>query len=212
MPLHRQVPNQLTILRLPLAGAFFLAVNQYRYPPTDRENCWLLVSLGLFVLAALTDLLDGYLARRWKVESAFGRVMDPFCDKVLILGAFIYLSGPRFSIEQTRGAQEVIVTITGVYPWMVVLMLARELLVTGIRGWMEEQGGAFGAKTFGKLKMAMQSIGIPMILLIVWLDPRASGREWLAYPRDILVYSIVAVTVVSVLPYLPALGEASKSR
>ena len=58
------------------------------------------VAIGLFILAAITDALAGYLARRWEVVSTFGRLMDPFCDKVLVLGAFIYLAGPRFVVPR----------------------------------------------------------------------------------------------------------------
>ena len=94
----RQLPNTLTVLRAVLAGGFFAALNAYRYP--DENILWGNIAIALFCAAAATDALDGYLARRWHVESVFGRIMDPFCDKVLIMGAFIYLTGPRFLVKE----------------------------------------------------------------------------------------------------------------
>ena len=95
---RRSLPNTLTMLRLVLAAAFLAALNAYRYP--DHNVTWANLSIGLFILAAVTDALDGYLARRWEATSIFGRIMDPFCDKVLVLGAFIYLAGPRFIVRE----------------------------------------------------------------------------------------------------------------
>ncbi|MFW6038886.1 MAG: CDP-diacylglycerol--glycerol-3-phosphate 3-phosphatidyltransferase, partial [bacterium] len=203
---YRQVPNILTVLRLVLAAVFFIVLNQYRYDSGRPE--WLLVAAGvIFILAALTDAADGYLARRWHVESTFGRIMDPFCDKVLVIGAFIYLAGPRFVIPD-RVPDSFFTMVSGVYPWMVAIILARELLVTAVRGEVETTGVAFGANLWGKLKMILQSIGIPVILLIVYLDPAAEGYRWLAWVRDVLVYAIVIVTALSVLPYLTQAARA----
>lgn len=89
---RRQLPNILTMLRVVLAAAFFACLNAYRYPDTHVD--WANIAIGLFIAAAITDALDGYLARKWHVESIFGRLMDPFCDKVLIIGAFMYITGP----------------------------------------------------------------------------------------------------------------------
>ena len=106
------------------------------------------MALGIYIIAALTDIADGYLARKFKVESTFGRIMDPFADKVLNIGAFIYLAGSRFVDPQAVEAGTFFTMISGVYPWMVVVILARELLVTGIRGEMEGRGIKFGANIF----------------------------------------------------------------
>ncbi|MCC5831089.1 MAG: CDP-alcohol phosphatidyltransferase family protein [Phycisphaeraceae bacterium] len=201
-----QIPNQLTLLRLVLAALFFLALNQYRYDPPQWT--WILwAAIGLFILAGLTDMLDGYLARRWKVESTFGRIMDPFCDKVIILGAFIYLAGPRFVLlEAPAGSSRVIFNmVSGIYPWMVVVMLARELLVTGIRGQIEGQGVKFGANIWGKLKAILQFVVVPILLWMIWMDPiRNDGWHWLIIVRDVLVYATVVVTVISGVPYITA--------
>ncbi len=206
---YRQVPNLLTLARLVFAALFFLALNQYRYA-LGGPNGWLLAALVLFILAAVTDALDGHLARKWKVESTFGRIMDPFCDKVLILGAFIYLAGPRFVIPEIAADGGFFNMVSGVYPWMVAVILARELLVTGIRGELEGAGVKFGANWFGKLKMILQSIVIPIILLIVWYDPRLSGHGWSGWVRDILVYATVLATVLSGIPYITRAAAVMK--
>jgi len=198
---YRQLPNELTLARLVLAAVFFVVLNQYRYA-TETGAGWLLAAGVVFILAAATDALDGYLARRWKVESTFGRVMDPFCDKVLVIGAFIYLAGPRFVDPLAVEAGSYLTMVSGVYPWMVAVILARELLVTGIRGEMETGGVRFGAVWSGKLKMILQSAAIPLVLLIVWIDPRTPGWGWLAWIRDALVYATVAATVASGVPYV----------
>ena len=114
---YRQLPNTLTVLRLILAGVFFLVLNQYRYGVADNPQHLILWSaFVLFILAAGTDWLDGYLARKWQAESQFGRIMDPFCDKVLVIGAFVYMAGPRFAVPPEAG-ESVVRSITGVYPW-----------------------------------------------------------------------------------------------
>lgn len=212
-PMYRQIPNQLTILRLFLAAAFFLVLNFYRYKA--GPDAVLLAAGLLFVAAAFTDWLDGYLARRWHAESSFGRIMDPFCDKVLVLGAFIYLSGPRFvdpGHVEGPGFYNIIRgnMSSGVYPWMVAAILARELLVTGIRGELEGRGVKFGANLFGKLKMVLQSVAIPVVLFIVWLDPQPHDRLWLAVTRNVLVFATVLVTVVSGWPYVIGAARAMR--
>ena len=215
---YRQIPNQITVARLVLAFVFFLVLNQYRFPHYAR---WaLLVAIALFVIAAISDWLDGYLARKWKVESTFGRIMDPFCDKVLVIGAFIYLSGPRFVDPQHVEPPTLLGNIipgnvaSGVYPWMVALILARELLVTGIRDELESTGVRFGANFSGKLKLVFQVVAIPLILLIVWLDPRSgvSAIPGLALIRDILVYLTVAVTMLSGWPYVRSAMRSVKEK
>lgn len=210
---YRQLPNQLTLLRLVLAAVFFVLLNCYRYG-TDGPVWLLPVAIVIFILAAITDTLDGYLARKWHVESKFGRIMDPFCDKVLIIGAFVYLAGPRFVIPGSVevGDIDFFSMVTGVYPWMVAVILARELLVTAIRGELEGEGVSFGANVWGKLKMILQSVVIPIVLAIVFIDPRREGWQWLGWVRDVLVYLTVLVTVLSGLPYVTGAVRATREQ
>lgn len=200
--LWRNLPNALTVLRLVLAGAFFAALNAFRYP--DQNATWANIAIVLFIAACITDALDGYLARKWHVESVFGRIMDPFCDKVLILGAFIYLAGPRFTIPERVEAGDFHNMATGVYPWMVMLILARELLVTGIRGVIEGMGKSAASNWSGKAKMILQSITVPIILMLV-INFHPSQNAWAAWTCTILVYTTLIVTVWSGLPYIVGL-------
>src|SRR4051812_44875367 len=135
--MFRHVPNILTSLRLVLAGAFFVLLSFYQYE--GRGDPFLLISAFIIYIAALvSDYLDGYLARKWNVASAFGRVVDPFADKILVLGSFIFFAGKNFIIPEVElighhGPHMVVKTITGVAPGMVVILLSRELLVTSLR-------------------------------------------------------------------------------
>jgi CDP-diacylglycerol--glycerol-3-phosphate 3-phosphatidyltransferase len=186
-------------MRLLLAAAFFGTLNAYRYP--DHNVAWANVAAGLFVLAAVTDALDGYLARRWAVVSVFGRIMDPFCDKVLVLGGFIYLAGPRFVVPEWVTEDSLFTMATGVYPWMVAIILARELLVTGFRGVAEGMGQSFASAWAGKWKMILQSVAIPTVIVLV-ADFRTGSSPWAFSLCNAVVYSTVIVTVVSAWPYV----------
>jgi len=202
--LQKQLPNALTMLRLVFAGGFFGALNFWWYDPDNADYTgplWANVANGLFILAAVTDALDGYLARKWHVESAFGRVMDPVCDKVLILGAFVYLAGPRFLMPEQAAAGSSFAMASGVYAWMVVVIIFRELLITGIRSVAEAQGVKFPSNWWGKAKMILQAIVIPVVLLIAAnFDP--AENEMARIIRDVLVWATVIVTVVSGFPYI----------
>jgi CDP-diacylglycerol--glycerol-3-phosphate 3-phosphatidyltransferase len=197
--IRRNLPNALTLLRLVLAGGFFAALNAFRFP--DKHIFWANVAIAVFILAAITDALDGYLARKWNVISTFGRIMDPFCDKVLVLGAFIYLAGPRFVVPAWVEQGDFFTMATGVYPWMVAVILARELLVTGVRGVVESMGISFPAKWSGKAKMILQSVSIPIIILLA-ANCRPDEQAWARWSCYVLVYATLVVTVWSGLPYV----------
>src|SRR6516164_3142135 len=125
------LPNGLTLARLVLAVVLFACI----------AAAWWLTGLVVFAAAAVTDWLDGHLARKHGSASAFGRNFDPLVDKVLICGAFIFLL-------PVDGA--------GLAPWMVTVVVARELIITGLRSFFEAQAASFGADWLGKLKMGLQ--------------------------------------------------------
>jgi len=112
--------------------------------------------LAAFVLAASTDAVDGWYARRYNAVSVLGRILDPLVDKVLICGTYVMLAATPEAAGQP-------VSIVG---WMAVVVVVRELVVTGVRGEMERQGIDFSAGFSGKLKMILQSIAIPADLIV----------------------------------------------
>lgn len=185
------LPNQITIARLMLAVVFFALLSQYSQ--RDPNPMLLDVAAALFIIAAATDFLDGYLARRWKQVTMLGRVLDPLVDKVLVCGAFILFIGPGFVDAAGYNATEV-------SAWMVVVIVGRELLVTGLRGLNESIGTSFGASLYGKIKMWMQSIAAPAILLLIAHED-AFG-SFAPGMRRTLAWATTIVTAMSALPYL----------
>ena len=211
---RRTLPNLLTIARVLLAIGFFAIIAFGLWPrsgldPSMRQF-WGNVGVVIFVVAALTDFADGFLARRWKVVSVFGRVMDPFGDKLLIIGTFVLLSSPVFLRTEATpaGGLAVIsepdgrmIMTSGVQVWMTLVILGRELLVTSIRGVMEGLGIDFAAGWSGKWKMVLQSIAAPTALFVA-VNPFALESTVWTFLRDGFVWAAVVVTVWSALPYL----------
>jgi len=196
--MRRHIPNMLTAGRFFMALGFFVVLAFYRGAESTLFGLPMLdVALAVFLVAVTTDAIDGYLARRLGHVTTFGRIADPFVDKILICGALAYLIGDPFLRVGAGGAME---NPTGWQPWMVVVILARELLVTGMRSFSESHGLPFAATASGKIKMFIQCVAIGCSLVYVghWLD----GPAWTAYLRDILIWATTLVTVVSGLAYI----------
>ena len=173
-------PNVLTISRLFWAAALFACI------ATER---WAL-GLLMFAIAAFSDWFDGVWARWTHQTSAFGRVMDPLIDKVMICGAFIYL----LPLPES-----------GLLPWMVTVVLAREFLITGIRGYLEQQGRKFGADQWGKWKMGTQCAYLLAVLLVQSLrDAPITASVWpaLQVGQVVLLWAMLALTIYSGVQYL----------
>jgi len=174
------LPNLLTLARFLLAVVLFALI---------AVESWV-GCLVVFALAALTDLLDGHLARRLNQASALGRNLDPLADKVLVCGAFIFLL-PR----GTEGGW--------LLPWMVTVVVVRELLITVVRSFLEGQGTKFGADWLGKLKMWLQSAALVAILVALEAARSWPAGSWFFDPAClVLVYAMVIVTALSGLQYL----------
>lgn len=194
----QMIPNALTMGRLGMAAGVvtLLAIS----PPLDGQaglRPLLLVAAVLFVVAAATDALDGYLARKWNAISVFGRVMDPFADKILVLGTAVMLATPAFEIATDSGRA----MAAGFTGWMVVVILGRELLVTSIRGVFEARGIDFSASASGKAKMILQSVAIPACLLAagLWASDRPTWAGWVV---SLLAWGTTLVTAFSAAPYV----------
>lgn len=157
----------------------------------------ILIAMVLFVLAAITDAADGYLARKWQVVSVFGRVMDPFADKLLVLGTAVMLVTPTFEISENGQ----LVMAAGFTGWMAVVILGRELLVTSIRGVFEARGIDFSASFSGKAKMIIQSVAIPGCLLIAGLYG-SQRPDWAGWAVTLAAWGTTLVTAASAVPYI----------
>jgi CDP-diacylglycerol--glycerol-3-phosphate 3-phosphatidyltransferase len=202
--LRKKIPNAITVARLVIAGIFFAMLRFYDHG-TPAMAWWLFAAGWVYGLAAATDWVDGHLARKWDAGSTFGKVVDPFCDKILVLGTFVFFASEVFLTDAGE-------SLTGVGPVVVIMLLGRELLVTTLRSLTATQpGGAQGAKWAGKFKMVFQSIAIPVILVYVvlrgWfpiaLAPGESLEIALRVLREIAVWGTVVVTVCSTWEYLP---------
>jgi CDP-diacylglycerol--glycerol-3-phosphate 3-phosphatidyltransferase len=174
------VPNQLTAARLVLSVVLFVLIG---------VEAWL-ACVFVFAVAAFTDWLDGYLARKQGLTSALGRVFDPLVDKVLICGAYIFLLA--------------IADRSGLAPWMVTVVVARELIITGLRSFLENRGVTFGADWLGKIKMGLQCaalFGVFVALFMSAAEMTGLLTEVLRL-RDGLIYAMVGATALSGLQYL----------
>lgn len=149
-----------------------------------HERLLLGSSVVIFALAAISDYFDGYVARRWDLHTDFGRIVDPFADKVMVCGSFVLL----IPIQGSHVA-----------PWMVVVILSRELLVDGLRGFAESRGVAFPSMWAGKVKMFVQSVAIGWVLLSLAFFPQAAWGSTLAL---VLVIGAVVSTLYSGLGYV----------
>lgn len=185
-------PNRITMIRFVgslVLFAIFAIWGDVEAEAIEGHRTPFLVAFWLFTVIAATDFLDGYLARRDQVVTAFGRIADPFTDKVLILGTMVYLSVMPWSEPRLPAT-------------LVVVILAREFLVTGIRGYVESLGREFPADGFGKIKMIVQSIAVGGL---IWLEAFPWGTWWFdlwAIVVEILVWLTLITTVGSGVTYV----------
>jgi CDP-diacylglycerol---glycerol-3-phosphate 3-phosphatidyltransferase len=182
-------PNLVTLSRIiliPLIVGIF-------YVPDD----WLSFSMknatatGIFIFAAVTDWLDGYLARRLNQMSAFGAFLDPVADKLIVVGALVVL----LSLER-------------VDPFVALIIIGREIAISALREWMAKVGQAKSVAVafIGKLKTVSQMIAIPLLLYNDWLLGLLDCQWW----GTIFISGAALLTVVSMLYYLrKALPHAS---
>ncbi|MCA9177365.1 MAG: CDP-diacylglycerol--glycerol-3-phosphate 3-phosphatidyltransferase [Planctomycetales bacterium] len=168
------VPNLVTMSRFILAIAVFALIG--------LGQPW--AAFWVFLLAASTDWVDGWWARKYQQVTKLGRIFDPFVDKVIICGTFVFLAAESGS---------------GIVPWMAVLVLAREMFVTSLRGFIEQMGGDFSANWPGKWKMVLQCAAVGLSLLSM-----AFPAAGLTVPRDVSIYAAMALTIYSGAIYLAA--------
>jgi CDP-diacylglycerol---glycerol-3-phosphate 3-phosphatidyltransferase len=158
------LPNLLTLMRILLVPVVVVALLD-----ATPNGSWL--AAGVFALAALTDGVDGYLARSWGSITTFGKVMDPIADKLLIAAALISL----VSLDRLAG-------------WVAMVIIAREFAVSGLRVAAGQQGVVIPASRLGKVKTIVQVVTVFVLIAV-----NDTGTWWV----QALVYVTVLVTVVS---------------
>ncbi len=180
---YKQLPNWLTFLRLVLIPVFVALL----IDPTRVGLNWAAV---IFVFAAITDYADGWFARRYKAVTDFGKLFDPLADKILVMAALVMLVGLRDESCQSY-----------VPAWMVVLILARELWVTGLRAFAARDGSVVAAKAGGKVKSFLQMVSI-LLLLLNDYSFHVLGARWTCQfvGLNLLVISL-AFSYVSAVDY-----------
>ena len=184
----RFIPNALTVARLFLSVIFLWMV--LYSPKAEHATALLDGAFAMFLVAAITDIIDGYVARRFNVTSKFGRIVDPLADKVLVCGAFIcfaWIGEPRL-FGLSSGTLRVI-------HWSVAgVLILREAYVTIIRQWAESKGLNFAATRSGKVKMLLQSIAIGTVLVKMAHVPDKAWANWFT---SVVFLLMVAATIFS---------------
>lgn len=167
------LPNKLTILRTILIPFFLIFIY------TDfwgKGNAY--IAVAIFIIASLTDLLDGKIARKYNLVTNFGKFMDPLADKLLVCSALIAL-----------------VDLNRIPAWVVIIIIAREFIISGFRLIASDNGVVIAASYWGKFKTTFQMIMI--ILLILNIDYPYSNIV-----NMVIMYIALALTIISLLDYI----------
>lgn len=163
-----------------------------------------MAGLVVFLVAAGTDWVDGYWARKYGQVTQLGRILDPFADKLIICGTYIYLCAAPVLQDGTRAS--------GIAVGVTVLVVGRELLVTALRSYVEGFGGDFSAKWAGKWKMVAQCAAAALaIYQLSYLAPNTHGTiaawetqppSWLSWSLTVSVWATVVLTIYTGLDYV----------
>lgn len=185
------LPNCITVSRLVLSFVLFAMISY--------GGLWIW-SAVVFAIAAATDAVDGYLASRYGMVTTLGRILDPFVDKIIVCGAFIFLLAAN---NHSAGLE------SGIGPWMTLVVIGREMFITGLRSILEQQGKDFSASLSGKIKMVVQCFAVEASLLS--LSPTFSS-VWLNACRDVLLWLAVLFTLVSGVLYVRRAAQLLRPR
>ena len=168
------LPNKLTILRMIMIIPFVV----FMLVPIGGAGKW--IALALFVIASLTDLLDGKIARKYNLVTTFGKFMDPLADKLLVCSALICL------VEMGK-----------IPAWIVIIIVSREFIISGFRLVASDNGVVIAASYWGKFKTTFQML---MVIVIIFNINLQLG--WLNVLGTILIYVALVLTVVSLIDYI----------
>ena len=165
------LPNKLTIFRVLLVPVYVF------FQMTDilaGNGKW--IALGVFIIASLTDTLDGIIARKYNLITNFGKFMDPLADKLLVCAAFICL------VEQQKVAA-----------WVIIIIISREFIISGFRLVASDDGVVIAASYWGKIKTVFQIIMVIMLIMDI---------KQIQIITDIVMWITVALTIISLIDYL----------
>lgn len=186
------LPNKLTMFRVILVPFFVFFLLE-----SENYNWFKWIALGIFVVASLTDLLDGKIARKYNLVTTFGKFMDPLADKLLVCSALIAL-----------------IPLEAIPAWATIIIIAREFIISGFRLVAAEKGVVIAASYWGKVKTTVQMVMVCVMLVIVnshgfgpddvefYSDFTASFYGVLEVLAFILLIAAVLLTVVSLIDYL----------
>lgn len=166
------LPNKLTLLRVLMIPFFVVALLM----ENGNNQTYSIIAFIIFVLASITDALDGYIARKYKLITNFGKLMDPLADKLLVCSALICF------IELGR-----------LKAWVVIIIIAREFAISAFRLIATENGVVIAAGILGKLKTVCQMITVMLLILNI---------EVLKPLTDVLIIIMILLTIVSLIDYI----------
>lgn len=167
------LPNKLTILRVLMIPIFiFVLLTE----PFGEISKW--IAVAIFIIASLTDFLDGHIARKYNLVTNFGKFMDPLADKLLVCSAMIALVG-----------------MNRLASWIAIIIIAREFIISGFRLIASDNGVVIAASYWGKFKTNFQ-----MFMIIMLIIDLGTGTAVLI--ENILVYISLVLTIISLLDYL----------
>ena len=183
------VPNIVTMSRLALSIVLFVLLSFDYYT----------ASLVVFIIAASTDWINGYWARKYGQVTQLGRILDPFADKMIICGTFIFLAAAPQLADGSPAS--------GVAGWVATLIMAREIGVTALRGFVESHGGDFSAKWAGKWKMVFQCLAacfsIGQLRYYDFAEKALVGvPDWTHYGLIAFLWIAIGLTVYSGYEYV----------
>ena len=165
------LPNKLTIARVIMIPLFLICLYL-------NIGCGKYIAVGIFILASLTDLLDGKIARKYNLVTNFGKFMDPLADKLLVCSALIAL-----------------VDLERIAAWIVIIIIAREFIISGFRLVASDNGVVIAASYWGKFKTTFQMI----MIIVLTLNLNVYYIEIIS---TVLIYISLALTVISLIDYI----------
>lgn len=169
------LPNKLTLFRvilIPFFVCFLLA------PETYFGGCGNYIAVGIFIVASITDFLDGYLARKNNLVTNFGKFMDPLADKLLVCSAMICL-----------------IELDLIPSWVVIIIIAREFIISGFRLIASDNGVVIAASYWGKFKTTFQMLMVIVLMLQI-------PHPFFDVLGQILIWVSLALTVISLIDYI----------